>query len=185
MSEPHSNGMSPVGGSSPDGTTVKEEDDEFAALGGKTRLVSRKSPSVPSSPQGSLQQTNSPTEMLHHTYQVTTPTLGPDPNTPGPMDVGGEWPTYQPQETFEFYPSVQGQWHNEPGYVNVDPSTMAIHTHHPSHAATYPPYGQVPQMADPYVPIPSSMDGAFQTRLPAGSDADASWRNLFAQFNQA
>ncbi|OCH93710.1 hypothetical protein OBBRIDRAFT_790061 [Obba rivulosa] len=44
-----------------DTTTVKQEDEELAALGGKTRLkfVTRKSPSLPSSPQGSSSQASS------------------------------------------------------------------------------------------------------------------------------
>ena len=48
-----------------EGMFVKEEDEELAALGGKTRLISRKSPSAysnPSSPQESSQQSASPIE---------------------------------------------------------------------------------------------------------------------------
>ncbi|KAI9064177.1 hypothetical protein FKP32DRAFT_1591599 [Trametes sanguinea] len=48
-----------------DGLFVKEEDEELAALGGKTRLVPRKSPSTysnPSSPHESSQQSASPIE---------------------------------------------------------------------------------------------------------------------------
>ena len=182
MSELHSNGVSP-GGSPPDNTNVKEEDDEFAALGGKTRLVSRKSPSVPSSPQGTLGQASSPTEIIHNSYQVTTPSLGPDPTSP--MDVSNQWSGYQTQDTYDFYPAVQNQWHPEPGYVNVDPATMAMHTSPSPHIPAYSPYGQVPQMAHPYVPMQASAEGAYQNRVPVAPDPDASWRNLFAQFNQA
>ena len=49
---------------------IKEEDEEFAALGGKTRLVSRKSPAYSSpSPQGSSQQSSvSPVEQSAPLY---------------------------------------------------------------------------------------------------------------------
>ncbi|KAI0763750.1 hypothetical protein BD413DRAFT_483629 [Trametes elegans] len=59
-SSPSSNGpQSPV-----ESALVKEEDEELAALGGKTRLVSRKSPthSNPSSPPESSQQSMSPVD---------------------------------------------------------------------------------------------------------------------------
>ncbi|OSD03011.1 hypothetical protein PYCCODRAFT_1444750 [Trametes coccinea BRFM310] len=62
-----------------DGLFVKEEDEELAALGGKTRLVPRKSPSAysnPSSPHESSQQSASPVE---HTAGYLPPATPPPP----------------------------------------------------------------------------------------------------------
>lgn len=186
MTELHGNGISP-GGSPQDGASVKEEDDEFAALGGKTRLVSRKSPPAPSSPQGSVAQANSPSEIVYNSYQVTTPTIPADPTSPCPMDVSGQWhPGYPTQDSFEFpYPAaVHEQWHPEMGYVNVDPAAMSLHT--PHHTTSYPTYSPVQQpMTNGYLPTHPQMDGVYHGKVPVGTDNDASWRNLFAQFNQA
>lgn len=66
-----------------DGMFVKEEDEELAALGGKTRLISRKSPSAysnPSSPQESSQQSASPIEQAV-AYMPTEMTPPPQAST--------------------------------------------------------------------------------------------------------
>lgn len=66
-----------------EGMFVKEEDEELAALGGKTRLISRKSPSAysnPSSPQESSQQSASPIEQAV-AYMPTEMTPPPQAST--------------------------------------------------------------------------------------------------------
>ncbi|KAI8996354.1 fungal-specific transcription factor domain-containing protein [Trametes punicea] len=64
---------------------IKEEDEELAALGGKTRLVSRKSPSAtsnPSSPRESSQQSVSPVEQSGGYMQPDTPSPAPPQISP-------------------------------------------------------------------------------------------------------
>lgn len=172
---------SPMNRLSPDDASGKE-DQEFAALGGGTRLVSRKSPSVPSSPQGST----SPSEMPPIVQQpiITTPTHIETSNSGHSQTSPVMWQSYSqaqsPQAVYEYhaYGMVPEQWQADSGYTQMDPSAM----HLDAIPAQYGMYGHANTMAGNHYPAPSPMDSPVHSR---GSDPDASWRSLFAQFNQA
>ncbi|THH32374.1 hypothetical protein EUX98_g1823 [Antrodiella citrinella] len=200
--------LSPVNRLSPEGSGGKE-DEEFAALGGGTRLVARKSPSVPSSPQGVVPPVETP--LMHHAPMV------PSSSHESPPQNGGDnghsqhsqspptsWTGYpqhhqsqqpqpqqqqqQPAELYEFsgyhnmVPEIPEQWHDTPGYAHaMDPTAMIMDTM-PVH---YGMYGhQVPMGGHGYAPVQSPVDSPVHMR-GNHADPDASWRNLFAQFNQA
>ena len=124
--------MSPDGSS--DDMTIKEEDEELAALGGKTRLISRKSPAYSSpSPQASSQQSSvSPVEAAAPLYvgPETPPSAVPSAASPvlpenvqwnggymaAPEVYGYTYPTqdmaewqqqHQPQQSIHHHPQQQ------------------------------------------------------------------------------
>ncbi|KAI0331503.1 hypothetical protein GY45DRAFT_1345320 [Cubamyces sp. BRFM 1775] len=107
-----------------EGMFVKEEDEELAALGGKTRLVSRKSPSAysnPSSPQESSQQSASPIEQA--VGYMPTETTPPPQASSSTSSTAAAAASMMATETPESPESVHGtlvdgaQWSNG-GYVS-------------------------------------------------------------------
>jgi len=186
---------SPVNRLSPEDSSGKE-DEEFAALGGGTRLVARKSPSVPSSPQGALPPVDTP--MMHHVPMVPSSSHEPPShNEAGSSNhsrssptVWTSYPQQPPAELYEFSPyqnmvsEVQEQWHTDPGYTpaQMDSSAMAMDV---MPNVPYGMYGQHLHMpGNGYVQVQSPLDSPVHSR-GSHTDPDASWRNLFAQFNQA
>lgn len=188
MSEQQGIRASPVNRLSPDDPSAKE-DEELAALGGGTRLVSRKSPSVPSSPQGAVPSVEippmQPVPMVSPVAQET-----PDPNSAGtsshsqsPTTVWSYGQQPQPAEMYDFgaYNMAPEQWQADPGYSQMDPGAMHIDVM-PMH---YGMYGQAPPLStNGYTQMQSPLDSPVHARN-SHADPDASWRSLFAQFNQA
>ncbi|KAH9935867.1 uncharacterized protein BXZ73DRAFT_45273 [Epithele typhae] len=150
--------MSPHSVSSSD-SVIKEEDDELAALGGKTRLVSRKSPGpVPStpSPQGSSQQSMSPVEHNPQLYNMSPemevqPMLpAADASSPVSVESGGrhaQWNGGYAQASevygYPYPPHDLNQWsqqpqhhpqaHMEPQHVHQPPPHPHAHSHSHQH----------------------------------------------------
>ncbi|KAI0788807.1 fungal-specific transcription factor domain-containing protein [Abortiporus biennis] len=166
---------------------VKDEDDELATLGGRTRLVPRKSPSAPSSPQAMF--SNSDPNHSNHSYDPGMSYQANNDNIPFISPVVTQQPqsvmsqhwqqqSYSP-ETFDYYPapSSLNHWQHEQDFVgDHDNSGMT--------GIQYPLYGHVPSMMNrPFSSHEQQpLDSPVQNRA---TDPDASWRSLFAQFNQA
>ncbi|KAI0641862.1 fungal-specific transcription factor domain-containing protein [Trametes meyenii] len=118
---------------SPTDVLVKEEDEELAALGGKTRLVSRKTPphSSPSSPQGSSQQSASPVEQGDRDAYMqpdSPPVASPESPVPAPAADGAQWggsAFMPPVEVYDYGYQEMAAW---------QPSTHSGHAHSHSHS---------------------------------------------------
>jgi len=167
-------------GYSPAEDSNAKDEDELATLGGKTRLVSRKSPSAPSSPHDSFRR--------QVAAQAPVPQAYP-PNPYFPDSTGltvvdsppQQWQGYQPTENPYAYPALAGQWQPEQGFNDMDPTLMNLDVS----SLQYNGYGQVPLMSGSYIPSQLSMDSPVQGRTPASQpDPDVSWHNLYTQFNQ-
>ena len=161
----------------PPDTTVKEEDEELAALGGKTRLVSRRSPSTPNSPQDSLHLHHTPSphnSPVQYTVEHVSPVHDRVNGTYG-MNGMAPWQGYQQQPVEESYPgyfsstsgSVPGHYTQ---YGQVPSPHMVI-----ASGSQYSPYEQMSPVAG-YLPTHSPVDTQV---LP---DPQASWQNLYAQY---
>jgi len=194
-------------------TTVKQEDEELAALGGKTRLVSRKSPSLPSSPHGSSSQSSSsPRDVVPDQSFYPPTTQSPQTHIPGaphtdshaphPMvEEPTQWQGYHPQSQYNHQPqSPQGAQ----GYNQQSQGTPEYYDY-PQFPPAPPQWSQqdysFPQMQQHMALDLNAMQyGGYQQQAPAvmgqypghsplesplqahGIDPDASWRNLFAQY---
>ena len=182
---------------SPGGTTIKEEDEELAALGGKTRLVSRKSPSTPASPQNDFHQhTPSPKGSPLNPFTGDVPLAAVSPTSPtsansisshsNGIDQMGAWPhiPYQQQQHQQqhpdampwssSYPVQPGQWAPPPNqYVQMHSPVVPV-----GQPMQYPPYEAMEAMSSPYV-AHSPMEAPLQM-----ADLNASWNSLFAQYQQ-
>ena len=185
MNNAPSTHTAPLSRMSPGGSTVKAEDEELAALGGKTRLVARKSSSQPSSPQDNAQQ-NTPSPQGSPVQQYT-PDHIPLMPPPGMQHVNGmespatRWAPYPTQSPGEMYypqyPIHNGQWSPDSDYapqMHSPTIPMAMGS------MQYPAYEAMQPVANSYIPTHSPMESPMQT-VP---DPNASWQNLFAQFNQ-
>ncbi|PSR73782.1 hypothetical protein PHLCEN_2v10352 [Hermanssonia centrifuga] len=164
---------------SPGGSIIKDEDEELAALGGKTRLVPRKSPSLPSSPQDAVQHsTPSPrgSPVQHFTPDGVPLIAGPSM----PNGVNStHWQTFSQHgdDIYQNYYSVSSsQWSPDSEYGQVQSPTMVVGMG----PMQYPAYDHMHAPMDSYAPSHSPMETPMQT-----ADPHASWQNLFAQFNQA
>lgn len=158
---------------------VKEEDEELAALGGKTRLVPRKSPSLPSSPHDS-RSTPSPKDSPVQRYRPDHIQLVHDQAVHGPTEhQSNHWPLYsQPVENGynQYYQAgTSSQWTPDNGYPQSaqrqSPTLMMT-------PVQYSPYEQFPPMSahQSYIPSHSPMEPQMQT------DVNASWQSLYAQY---
>ena len=187
MSEQQPSRSSPVNRLSPDDPSGKE-DEEFAALGGGTRLVARKSPSVPSSPQTTAPPVDTP--MIQQDIPAAQSTVHESASHNGPstnnhaQSSSTPWSyPQQPPELYDFatYNMPPESWQADPGFQHIDPSVMPVDTM----TLHYGMYGHVASMSNSsYAPVQSPLDSPTQPRS-SHSDPDASWRSLFAQFNQA
>lgn len=194
MSDQHSP-VTPNNRLSPDNISpISKDDDEFAALDGRTRLVSRKSPSVVNTPSPTIAgHTVSPDETVPpRVYPMTTPTppMSAVDNMPQAY-----WPStshnhtsqhngqHHQQETYNYgYPVMTDQWNPEMAYSHMDPSAMAMedpsvyyNNGYDHTMATVQPNG--------YVPARSPVGHFSQGVMMPGPEPDASWRSLLAQFN--
>ncbi|KAH8093725.1 fungal-specific transcription factor domain-containing protein [Cristinia sonorae] len=195
MSDPQLPRISPINRLSPEDSG--KEDEEFAALGGGTRLVSRKSPSVPSSPQGtsapeppSMHQVAMVPSSMHETSSHAVSGHAQSPHSQSPPT---SWQSYPQQHHHQASPDyydygsynmVPEQWQANVGYGHIEPSSAPMETM-PMH---YNMYGQGAQMeGNGYGALHSPVEPHVHPRAASvtASDPDASWRNLFAQFNQA
>ncbi|KAI0091797.1 hypothetical protein BDY19DRAFT_885596 [Irpex rosettiformis] len=160
---------------------VKEEDDELAALGGGTRLVPRKSPSLPSSPHDSNSNgTPSPKSSPVQRYSIDHGHPGHDTavNVHGTADLSQNWQVYpQLQETgyVPYYPAASSsQWSPETEYiqsVNHSPTVMM-------NPASFHAYEQYPISHASYMASNSPLE-------PHGpGDVNSAWQSLYAQYEQ-
>jgi len=162
------------------GDTIKEEDEELAALGGKTRLVPRKSPSLPSSPNDSQQSNstpspkNSPVQRFNeHAQMVHEQTLRMHAST----EQSNDWHLYAQQQENgygSYYPpapSGHGQWSPDTEYSQVQHSPTVMMT-----PVSYGSYEQFPPVSQPYIPSHSPLEP------PMHNDVNASWQSLYAQY---
>ncbi|KAI0080188.1 hypothetical protein K474DRAFT_1590474 [Panus rudis PR-1116 ss-1] len=160
---------------SPESTSGREDDDdELTKLGGKTRLVSRKSPSSPTAhagPSSPIISTPSP---------PSQPMMHPLPQENGLQEL---WSSYAPtQEAYQYpsYASMPEQWQAENVYHSYpDPSTMVM-----DHSFAASGHGQqLPMMNSYHEGQPLQMNSLSPVMPMTGSEPEASWRNLFAQLN--
>lgn len=158
---------------------VKEEDEELAALGGKTRLVARKSPSLPSSPEDSLQSHSTPSPKGSPTqhYPAEHPQMISDHPSHNAVGQSGSWPLYaQPLDNgygAYYTTSAPGQWSPQTEYPQSQgnsPSTMI------TPAPSYNPYEQFPPMGHSFISSQSNVEA------PTQADVHASWQSLYAQY---
>ncbi|KAH9946504.1 hypothetical protein B0H21DRAFT_743137 [Amylocystis lapponica] len=191
MSEHHSRSSVPSVPRHSQYDLPSKEDEELAALGGKTRLVSRKSPSTPSSPQGSSSRSGSSPRDVTDQMQ---PFAGTSPGVESSQMMSPvvethveQWAGYaQPQDVYGYgqqnvEPAMPEHWQHqhEVAYGHMYPSVnMDVG------AVQYQGYAHVPQhMAEAYL-----HQQPLDSQVPlygTGVDTDASWRSLYAQFNQA
>ena len=189
--------------SSVDNPMVKEEDDELAALGGKTRLISRRSPgsnSQPSSPQASSIHSMSP---IDHSAAVSymspeTPPSAAEPTSPvqvqhtqwnsgyiaatdmydyayPPQEMNG-WQHPQPQP---HHPQVQ---HDHP---HLQMQNMAMNMESVQYTQGYEQLAHTQAMAShPHQYVSQSPIQMHPQSHVHPSDPHTSWNFLFAQFNQ-
>ncbi|KAK0467253.1 fungal-specific transcription factor domain-containing protein [Desarmillaria tabescens] len=165
---------------------VKEEVDEFAALGGTTRLVSRRTSSLPSSP--SSQAGSSP---------VSQPASPPGPGSPITQEPQGgyqsmqesvnQWQTYTPQ------PQQEYQLAEYPLYPNVplqSESAMVYNIPQNQHGMTLdvmPEYygysnGNGANVRVGYGQYTMQHPGEYSA--PPDHDLQVSWSNFMAQYKQ-
>ncbi|KAI0372783.1 hypothetical protein BV20DRAFT_1119753 [Pilatotrama ljubarskyi] len=171
---------------------VKEEDEELAALGGKTRLVSRKSPSYsnPASPQETTQQSMSPVEQSMPYVQAESPPAAPESPVPPPVAHGTQWNGgYVPPvaEMYDYTYPEMAQWEQQAsnGHLQMQGGAMDMHS---AASMQYTGYEQIgpthPAMvAHPQQYMQPHSPGQGH-HVPAAADPHASWNYLFAQFNQ-
>lgn len=159
---------------SPGYTNLKQEDDELETLqGGKTWLISRKSPSAPSSPMESSRHRRPTHEAIPETQAFGSYVA--ESSSRVPVIASQQWPAYSPtDEPYEFnYPMFSGAWQPDQSFSDGNLESLQYH-----------PYNQVPFVGSSYLSL-SSMDSPVQGKTPPSqADPDASWRNLCAQFNQ-
>ncbi|KAI1796561.1 fungal-specific transcription factor domain-containing protein [Ganoderma leucocontextum] len=186
--------------SSMDNPMVKEEDDELAALGGKTRLISRRSPgsnSQPSSPQQSSTHSMSPIEQSAAASHMSpeTPPSAPEPTSPIQAE-NTQWNSgyvaaadmygyaYPPQEMNGWqHPQPQPQPHVQHDHPYLQMQSMGMNMEPVQYVHGYEHLGHTQAMAS------HSHQYMSQSQVhPEGhvhtSDPHASWNVLFAQFNQ-
>lgn len=175
-------------------------DEELDALGGKTRLVSRKSPSLPSptSSRGSYSQGgSSPSPRDPHPPELS-PMHPMAPPIPEPMnqiqtsmlDMSSQWPGYMQQATGYSY---QPQYADPANYWTPASDYATMHGIVGQHYLSQEPMGLdanvIQSAAYAYV---DPMAG-YVTTYPAGGGSpdgnmqqpDASWHNLLGQLDQA
>jgi hypothetical protein len=160
---------------------IKDEDEGLAALGGKTRLVSRKLPSLPSSPNDSSNGTPSPKSSPVQRYSIDQGHVTLEPTSihiHGVTDQTNQWQYTQAQEGGygPYYPSASSNhsWSSEAEYPRPP-------SHSPSlimHPAPFQSYEQFPSIGHPYMPSHSPLD----SHMPP--DVNASWQSLYAQYDQ-
>lgn len=175
----------------PPDSLVKEEDEELAALGGKTRLVPRKSPSLPASPQdltrvqGTPSPHSSPVQSFHAEH--------PSPVHPSPVHernghgnhgmLGWQAQAHSSPLDQDTYPnyythsSSHNSWssqepHYQPVQQQSQPSSMMM----PSQSVPYSPYDQLSPVSAPYMATHSP---TVDTHM---SDPQASWQSFYAQY---
>ncbi|KAI0349656.1 hypothetical protein OH77DRAFT_1499462 [Trametes cingulata] len=170
---------------------VKEEDEELAALGGKTRLVSRKSPSYsnPASPQDSTRQSASPIEQSMPYAHAESPPAMPDSPAPHTVADAAQWnggyvPPSAEMYDYPYQEMAQWQQHTSNGHMQIQGVAMDMHPMPMQYSGyeqigpTHPAMVAHPQQ---YMPPHSPVHGHH---IPASTDPHASWNYLFAQFNQ-
>lgn len=176
---PQTNPTNPQSRQSSGDSIIKEEDDELAALGGKTRLVpsQRKSPSLPSSPQESvrLHQTPSPHSSPVQPYSVGNGHAVHDHNGNHAM---GHWPAYQTpaDEGYQghYYPPAAGssQWQHDTGYSQMSQSMMI------TSPVQYSPYTEtLSPVGNSYMSSQSPVEAQIH------GDPQASWQSFYAQYS--
>ena len=176
---PQPNAANPQSRQSSGDSMIKEEDDELAALGGKTRLVpsQRKSPSLPSSPQESvrLHQTPSPLSSPVQPYTIGNGHSVQDHNGNHAM---GPWQPYQGTGdegySAHYYPPTasSSHWQHDAGYSQMPQSMMMTSPVH------YTPYNEtLSPIGNPYMPAHSPVETQMQ------GDPQASWNNFYAQYS--
>ena len=177
MSAPPSAG-SPSGPRMSPGGTVKKEDEELAALGGKTRLVPRKSPSLPSSPQDHTHQhTPSPKgSPLQFASGPQLTTISPIIQNGNGIDHTSGWQQpYAPHtsHTYDYghYPVQEEQWNT---YSQIHSPTG------PMQQIQYATYEPMQPMQSPFIPTHPAVEVPMQL-----TDPNASWQSLYAQYNPA
>ncbi|GBE86510.1 hypothetical protein SCP_0903890 [Sparassis crispa] len=157
---------------------VTKEDEEFAALGGKTRLVSRKSPSLPSSPS---QAASSPRDYSPRSYAELEHTPPPAPDSvpqahihQAMMEAPTQWQGYeQPVQDVYDYPPYQEmhvQWPMYGSYEHMQPAMVM------DPAAQYSTY-QLQDIPMQAAYIPQEM------AAPPEAHVHSAWSNLFAQYS--
>ncbi|KAF9499472.1 hypothetical protein BDN71DRAFT_1487170 [Pleurotus eryngii] len=100
----------------PNSPLVKQENDVFAGLSGKTRLISRRTPSSPSSPS----HTSSPTSQ---------PASPPPQSTQQPLITQSSWPPYNaPLQNFGTF-SPNTSYSLSPQGVHPQPQQQAAYTY--------------------------------------------------------
>ncbi len=162
---------------------IKEEDDaELAALRGKTRLVSRKSPSLPSSPHDSNSNgTPSPKSSPVQRYSMDHGHLTHDTiMIHGTPDHSNNWQVYsQPQENgygpyYATASTSQTQWSPESEYPtqpNHSPNLLM-------NPASFHAYEQFPMNQPSYIPSRSPLEPTVPP------DVSSAWQSFIAQYDQ-
>lgn len=133
--------QSPIASRRNGDSSIKEEDEELAALGGKTRLVSRKSPSTPSSPQGVTRNSSSPPRELYsqqQAYATPSPPQGLEAISPVTPDTATSdhqhhhhWNSYgQMPEVYDYgYPQAAAT--ATASQPQQQPHSPLVNTHRP------------------------------------------------------
>ncbi|EPQ56422.1 hypothetical protein GLOTRDRAFT_128366 [Gloeophyllum trabeum ATCC 11539] len=171
---------------------VKSEEDEWATLGGKTRLVSRKSPG-----SGGSSGSRSP-ETAFAPYSPASTAASPSafhatpPPPPAPTrEPQYAWDVYPAQEQMAYDPNPtipQNAWAPETGFFVPDQSWPMAGTMDAgmSTLQTYP--GQYVDYASPAYPkeyyATQGMSQGVQEAAPYETDVSDSWGHFAAQFNQ-
>ena len=173
----------------PPDSLVKEEDEELAALGGKTRLVPRKSPSLPASPQDHTRVQGTPSPHSSPVQAYPTEHSSPVHHSPvhernghGNHGMLAGWQAHHPldQDTYPNY-YTQSSNHNtwpthDPHYQPVQQPAQSSTMMMPSQSVPYSPYDQLSPVNPPYMPTHSP---TVDTHM---SDPQASWQSFYAQY---
>ncbi|KAK7679489.1 hypothetical protein QCA50_017543 [Cerrena zonata] len=177
---------------SPDAPSSKDDSgDELNTLGGRTRLVSRKSPSAHSSPAAMHGHSVSPEgtspQQTYHQIPPTSPISAVDA-----VPQQQYWPQHHQPNGLHIHPETYNhygyplmspdQWNPEVQYNHMDTSTMAME----DTSTIYYPYdhsmGQI-QHQNGYAPARSPVNHFGQDVMIPGPEPEASWRSLMAQLN--
>lgn len=165
---------------------IKEEVDEFAALGGTTRLVSRRTSSLPSSP--SSQAASSPASQPASPPGPASPmTQEPQSGYQSMQESVNQWQTYTPQ------PQQDYQVAEYPLYPHIplqSESAMAYNIPQNQHGMTLdvmPEYygysnGNGANVRIGYGQYTMQHPGEYST--PPDHDLQVSWSNFMAQYKQ-
>jgi hypothetical protein len=157
----------------PPDSIVKEEDEELAALGGKTRLVPRKSPSLPASPQATRHPSHTPSPQSSPVQGYHAEHASPVHEHNGSMlNWNAQHHPLEQSPYPSYYSTSPGQWSQDHHYAPLQSPSMML----PQQTVQFAPYEQMSPVVGSYISTHSPIDSQIN------GDPQASWHSFYAQY---